>query len=216
MFTGLVEGKGRIVSLERTRSGWRLAVRAGRMARGVRKGGSVAVDGCCLTALGAARAGVLHFDVVPETWKRTTLRFRKPGDSVNLECPLCWGDPIGGHLVQGHVDGTGRVLRSGPRLALALPKALARYAVPKGSIALDGVSLTIASCEKDRIEVALIPETLRVTTLGLRKLGERLNVEMDRLAAIRLPALPRRPTRAHRARPRPKGRSSGARRASRS
>ena len=215
MFTGLVEGQGRIASLDRTRSGWRLSVLAGRLARGVRKGGSIAVDGCCLTALGAARRGLLSFDVVGETWKRTTLRYRKPGDPVNLERPLRWGDPLGGHLVQGHVDGTGRVLRPAPRLVVSLPASLAPHAVRKGSIALDGVSLTLARVRGNAVEAALIPETLRITTLGLRKAGDRINVEMDRLARG-LPALPRRPSRGRRAPRRASGRSSGARRAWRS
>ncbi len=188
MFTGLVQGKGRILSLARTRKGWRLTVLGGRFIRGVRAGESVAVDGCCLTALRSAKAGRLAFDVVPETWRRTTLRHRAPGDRVNLERPLRWGQRLDGHLVQGHVDGVGTVsgMARGreTRLRVALPRGLARDAVSKGSIALDGVSLTIARASRSAVEVALIPKTLRLTTLGLRGPGDRVNVEMDLLAKL--------------------------------
>ena len=204
MFTGLVEGMGRIVSLEKVRAGHRLAVRAGRLARGLKRGDSLAVDGCCLTALSAAKAGMLRFDVVGETWKRTTLRFRSPGDPVNLERPLRWGQRLGGHLVQGHVEATGRVLASGPRFRVRLPASLARDAVKKGSIALDGVSLTVAAKRGKVVEIALIPETLRRTTLGLRRAGDLVNVETDLLSPGR------------RGRPRGSGRPAGARRAGRS
>ena len=206
MFTGLVQGLGEIIAVAPGPAGWRLAVRAGALARGVRRGDSVAVDGCCLTAMGAPKTGRLSFDVVPETWKRTTLRLRRPGDPVNLEKALRWGDPLGGHLVQGHVDGTGRVLsRKGARLRVALPKAALRCALTKGSIALDGVSLTIALRGPGWIEVALIPETLARTTLGRRAAGEAVNVEADLVAKaalagrrLRLPGRPRtrrRPSR---------------------
>lgn len=188
MFTGLVQGMGRIHSLSRTPKGWRLTVLAGRLARGIRAGDSVAVDGCCLTALRSAKDGRLAFDVVPETWRRTTLRDRAPGDRVNLERPLRWGQRLDGHLVQGHVDGIGTV--SGmvrgreTRMRVALPRSLARYAVFKGSIALDGVSLTIARASGPVVDVALIPKTLRLTTLGLRRQGDHVNVEMDLLAKL--------------------------------
>ena len=216
MFTGLIEGQGRIVSLSPSGTARRLAVRAGRLARGVKRGDSVAVDGCCLTALSAARAGVLRFDVVGETWRLTTLSLRKPGDPVNLERPLRWGQRLGGHLVQGHVDGTSRVLSPGPRLRVRLPAALARQVVRKGSISLDGVSLTVAAKRGTVVEVALIPETLRKTTLGLRRPGDLLNVETDLLLRKRRPRLPRRPTRGRPGRPRGSRRPAGSRPAGRS
>lgn len=213
MFTGLIHGKGRILSIARTAKGWRLRIQAGRLARGVRAGESLAVDGCCLTALGRGRTGRLVFDVVPETWRRTTLRHRAPGDRVNLERPLRWGQRLDGHLVQGHVDGVGEVQRltrgRETRLRVSLARALSRYAIPKGSIALDGVSLTLAAVRPGAVEVALIPKTLRLTTLGLRRPGDRVNVEMDLLARLA----------ARRARPSPRrsrGRLSGAPRAGRS
>ena len=217
MFTGLVEGRGRIRSLRRAGAVWRLRVEGGRIARGVKPGGSVAVDGCCLTALGGARGGVLSFDVVAETWKRTTLKLRCPGDPVNLERPLRWGQRLGGHLVQGHVDGMARVLRNGERLVVSLPPGLSRYALPKGSIALDGVSLTISARRQSRIEIALIPKTRRTTTLGARLAGDLVNVEVDLMVKARLPAPPRsRPSRGRPPRPRRRGRSAGVRRAGRS
>lgn len=213
MFTGIVEGTGRIASIRRSGRVWRLEIRAGRIGRGVRRGGSVAVNGCCLTALGAARSGVLRFDLVQETWRRTAFRRLRQGDRVNLERPLRWGQPLGGHLVLGHVDGTGRVVSRTPdgRLKVALPAALRRWVVPKGSIALDGVSLTVARVLPAGLEAALIPETLRRTTLGAVRPGDPVNVEADLLLrkAWRL-------RRVRKAPPRPSRRPAGTGRALRS
>lgn len=224
MFTGLIRGSGRVLSVARHGRGWRLRL-AARGAWG-KAGDSVAVDGCCLTLAEPPAAGILAFDAVPETWRLTTLPDRRPGDRVNLERPLRWGEALHGHLVLGHVDARVRILRlrraqRETRLRVALPASLAGYAARKGSVALDGVSLTIAALGRGWLETALIPETLKRTTLGGRRPGDRVNLEMDALAKLagrprRLVRLlsPVRPTR--RARSGHRGRSTGARRAGRS
>jgi riboflavin synthase len=177
---------GRVRSVEPSPFGLRLVVEAGRLAGETAVGDSVAVDGCCLTVV--AREGeALAFDAVPETLARTTLQDRRPGDRVNLELPLRPIDRLGGHFVQGHVDGVACVLSrrrdgSGERMRISLPDALRGQVVPKGSIAVDGVSLTVAAVGADGFEVALIPRTLETTTLGARREGDRVNVEGDILA----------------------------------
>lgn len=148
-------------------------------------GESIAVSGCCLTLVGPPSDGTLGFDVVAETLGKTTLGGLRPGDAVNLERSLRASDLIGGHLVQGHVDGVGvveRVAEGGERrVTIRPPTALMRYMIPKGSVAIDGVSLTIAETRPDAgvIEIALIPVTLERTTLGALRPGDRVNVESD-------------------------------------
>ena len=187
MFTGIVCERGRIVSAESNGSGAvRLRIAAARTAPETKIGDSVAVSGCCLTAVEAAD-GELAFDAVAETLARTTLGALVAGDDVNLEPALRAGEPLGGHYVQGHVDGTARVRTHDPdgegtRLWLDLPEALLRYCVEKGSIAVDGVSLTIAELDADGIAIALVPHTLRETTLGGLEPGDEVNVEADVLA----------------------------------
>jgi riboflavin synthase len=187
VFTGIVRERGRIVSAETNGSGsLRLRISATRIAPETRIGDSIAVSGCCLTAVEAAD-GELAFDAVAETLARTTLRKLGAGDDVNLEPALRAGEPLGGHYVQGHVDGTARVRANDPdgegaRLWLDLPEPLLRYCVEKGSIAVDGVSLTIAELDADGIAIALVPHTLRETTLGGLEPGDEVNVEVDVLA----------------------------------
>ena len=187
MFTGIVCERGRIVSAESNGSGAvRLRIAAARTAPETKIGDSVAVSGCCLTAVEAAD-GELAFDAVAETLARTTLGALVAGDDVNLEPALRAGEPLGGHYVQGHVDGTARVRTHDPdgegtRLWLDLPEPLLRYCVEKGSIAVDGVSLTIAELDADGIAIALVPHTLRETTLGGLEPGDEVNVEADVLA----------------------------------
>ena len=187
MFTGIVCERGRIVSAESNGSGAvRLRIAAARTAPETKIGDSVAVSGCCLTAVEAAD-GELAFDAVAETLARTTLGALVAGDDVNLEPALRAGEPLGGHYVQGHVDGTACVRTHDPdgdgtRLWLDLPEALLRYCVEKGSIAVDGVSLTIAELDADGIAIALVPHTLRETTLGGLEPGDEVNVEADVLA----------------------------------
>lgn len=186
MFTGLVAAMGRVRSFAPSPAGARLVVEAGRLASEVSAGDSVAVDGCCLTAV--AREGeALVFDVVPETLARTTLGDRRPGDRVNLELPLRPTDRLGGHFVQGHVDGVARVVwkrreGGGERMGVSIPDVLRGQVVAKGSIAVDGVSLTVAAVGAEAFEVALVPQTLQATTLGARREGDRVNVEGDILA----------------------------------
>ena len=186
MFTGIVRERGRVVAAEPNGDGLRLRVEAPETASAAAPGDSVAVSGCCLTVT-AVTNGSLTFDAVPETIARTNLGRLAAGAEVNIEPALRAGEPLGGHFVQGHVDGTARVERldpegDGARLALALPPSLLRYCVEKGSVAVDGVSLTIAALRDDGIEIALVPFTLEHTTLGAAAPGEELNVEVDLLA----------------------------------
>jgi riboflavin synthase len=171
VFTGIVQERGRVQSLE---SG-RLVVESS-LEPGL--GDSVAVNGVCLTVVDASN-GTLSFDLLDETIARA-----KPfGAEVNLEPALRAGEPLGGHYVQGHVDGVGRVRSfEGERLSVEAPQEILRYCVEKGSIALDGVSLTIAALQDDAFEVALVPHTLEVTTLGALGPGDPVNLEVDVLA----------------------------------
>jgi riboflavin synthase alpha subunit len=185
MFTGIIRERGRVVSAERNGGGLRLRIAAPTTAKAA-LGDSVAVSGCCLTVT-VADGGTLEFDAVPETIQRTTLGGLVQGAEVNLEPALRAGEPLGGHFVQGHVDGRGRVGAfdregEGARLRLELQPELLRYCVEKGSIAVDGVSLTIAALLGDGVEVALVPFTLAHTTLGALAPGAEVNVEVDLLA----------------------------------
>lgn len=182
MFTGIVRELGRIEGLEETADGARLDVRAPEISAGVSVGDSVSVSGVCLTVV-SAEADLLTFDVVPETMRRSTLGRLSAGDPVNLEPALQAGDPLGGHFVQGHVDGIARVRRAMEEgLELEAAPELLRYVVEKGSIALDGVSLTVATLDGDAFSVALVPHTKAVTTLGRAAPGDELNIEVDMLA----------------------------------
>ena len=186
MFTGIVRELGRVDALDGGADGVRLRVDGPETAGQAGPGDSVAVDGVCLTVVEAAE-GVLSFDAVPETLARTTLGRLGRGDAVNLEPALRAGEQLGGHLVQGHVDAVGRVRSVGPegggvRLEVSVPAELRRYCVEKGSICMQGVSLTIASLDDDGVSVALIPHTLSVTTLGGLGPGDEVNLEVDVLA----------------------------------
>lgn len=185
MFTGIVEAMGEVVRVEPTPDGSRIWIRCPSIDD-AEIGGSVALDGVCLTVT-AHRDGATSFDVSPETLDRTTLGGRRAGDGVNVERPLRVGAELGGHMVQGHVDGVGTVDAvtrdaDGVRVAVRVPGALSRYVVEKGSVTLDGVSLTVTEIEGDRLAVALIPHTLEVTTFGGKARGDRVNVEVDVLA----------------------------------
>ena len=179
MFTGLIQGTARVAALDEGR----LRLEA---ALDVAEGDSVAVNGVCLTATGVGD-GAFGADVMPETLRRTSLGALAPGDHVNVELPLRAGDPMGGHVVQGHVDGTGTVdsvTEEGfARLVrVSAPAELLRYVVEKGSIAVDGVSLTVFEVDDDGFTVSLIPETLERTTLGDAAPGRTVNLEVDVLA----------------------------------
>jgi riboflavin synthase len=186
VFTGIVRELGRVESVDATAGGARLTIHAPETAARTALGDSVSVNGVCLTAT-AADDGTLAFDAVPETLARSTLGSLAPGAPVNLEPALRAGEPLGGHVVQGHVDGVARVVSldpegGGARLTLELPGGLARYAVEKGSVTIDGVSLTVAGLDGGRIAIALVPHTLAATTLGGLTPGDEVNVEADILA----------------------------------
>jgi len=186
VFTGIVQSTGQIASIAPRQGGVRLSVDTGPLAFEVREGDSVAVDGCCLTVVGASGAR-LEFDAIPETLRRTTLGQRAPGDPVNLELPLRPMDRLGGHFVQGHVDAVSEVVARRAQgddvvMTFRLPPVLRGHIVEKGSVAVDGVSLTVASVEGGTFSVALIPHTLSVTTLGRRGPGDAVNLEGDVLA----------------------------------
>lgn len=184
MFTGIVEEVGEILAAASVGSIRRLTVRAATTLDGSDLGASVAVNGACLTVV-AREAGTLAFDVGPETIERTTLGRLTPGSAVNLERPLRLGTPLGGHLVLGHVDGVATVnevtrVESTARVRIALPDPeFAALLVPKGSVAVDGVSLTVAALAGAAFEVMLIPHTLAATTLGRLRAGQAVNVEAD-------------------------------------
>jgi riboflavin synthase len=187
MFTGIVEELGEVVAVDRLPGdAARLTVSAPSVTRDAQAGDSIAVDGVCLTAT-LVTPGWFTADVMKETLDRSTLEALAAGDPVNLERAATLQTRLGGHLVQGHVDGTGRVLTREPAehwqvLAVGLPPELARYLVPKGSVAVDGVSLTVISAAEDSFTVSLIPTTLERTTLGRRRPGDPVNVEVDVLA----------------------------------
>ena len=176
MFTGIVEELGSVVSLD----GPRLRISARAVLGGVALGDSTAVNGCCLTVVDFdCDAGWWEADVSDETFSRTNLGDLKPGDPVNLERPLRLADRLGGHLVQGHVDAVGEVVEPVPDLRVRMPAELTRYVVEKGSITVDGVSLTVVDALDDGFTVAIIPHTAAVTTLGVRGPGDRVNLEVD-------------------------------------
>ena len=182
MFTGIVRELGRVEAVEDTRDGVRVRVRAPETGANARVGDSVSVSGVCLTAIDVAD-GVIAFDAVPETLRRSTLGRLAQGADVNLEPALRAGDPVGGHFVQGHVDRVGRVRRvTGEGLEIEAPAEILRYCVEKGSIAVEGVSLTIAEFGDDSFAVALVPHTKEVTTLGRVGAGDEVNLEVDMLA----------------------------------
>jgi riboflavin synthase len=188
MFTGIVEGTGTVAALAAAddASGARLEVEAPFLAGDLRLGESVAVNGCCLTVAQATAAGFAA-DLVAETLRRTALGGLAAGDLVNLERPMALGGRLGGHLVQGHVDGVARVLDrtaagDGQEVRIELPAELQRYVVEKGSVAVDGVSLTVAGVGPGWFAVALVPHTLEVTTLGRRRPGDPVQLEVDVVA----------------------------------
>ena len=185
MFTGLVAQVGELSSIERSDAGARLRIDA-ELASDLEAGDSVSVSGVCLTAT-SVRDGGFDVDVMNQTLALTSLGDLEAGRRVNLEPALRASDRLGGHIVQGHVDGTGRVVDVSAdgfarRIVVELPGELGRYVIERGSIALDGVSLTVASLEGSAIAVSLIPETLERTTLGGLETGQRVNVEVDLLA----------------------------------
>lgn len=177
MFTGIVEEMGSVAAFE----GTRLRIAAQLVLVDVKLGDSIAVNGCCLTLVEQGD-GWWEADVSDETLARTSLRGIKIGSPLNLERSVRLADRLGGHLVQGHVDGVGQVLQPVPELQVRIPIELMKYVVEKGSITVDGVSLTVVAPTADTFTVAIIPHTSDVTTLGTKRPGDRVNIEVDVLA----------------------------------
>ncbi|MEU3560163.1 riboflavin synthase [Kitasatospora sp. NPDC006786] len=199
MFTGIIEELGEVVSIQEIGDSSRIRLRGPVVCTGARHGDSIAVNGVCLTVVDgpaelAAGTGEFSADVMAETLHRSSLGELAPGSRVNLERAMALGDRLGGHLVQGHVDATGRLLSREPGerdaagdlrwevLRFSLPGTISRYLVEKGSITVDGVSLTVVEAAQDSFTVSLIPATLALTTLGAKGVGESVNLEVDVLA----------------------------------
>lgn len=186
VFTGIVEELGEVVALEELGDSARLTVRGPLVTAGAAAGDSIAINGVCLTVTDSSD-GTFIADVMGETLSRSSLGALGRGSAVNLERPMPLGGRLGGHLVQGHVDGTGTITQRHPGerwdvMRISIPPPLARYVVEKGSIAVDGISLTISALGGDWIEVSLIPETLARTTLGRKQPGDVVNLEVDMIA----------------------------------
>jgi riboflavin synthase len=189
MFTGIIEETGIVATIKPTAKSIALTIQAGKIARGLKLGASVAVNGCCLTVVKLTKRGkstLLQFDMLQESWRRTNLQFARPGAIVNLERPLRADGELGGHFVTGHVDGLGKIVRwekSGTDhvLDIAAPAEVMRYLIFKGSIAVDGISLTVAAVQKKTFRIWIIPHTFAVTTLRERKVGDAVNLEADLL-----------------------------------
>jgi riboflavin synthase len=177
VFTGIVEEKGKV----RARSGSRLEIESRVVLEDSGIGASIAVNGCCLTVVERGDDWWVA-DVSDETWSRTNLGNLAVGDPVNLERPMAAGGRFGGHVVLGHVDAVGEVVNPVPALVVRIPRDLMRYVVEKGSCTVDGISLTVFNLTDDTFEVAVIPHTADVTTLGHRRVGDTVNIEIDVLA----------------------------------
>ena len=177
MFTGIVEELGRLESLD----GGRLRIAATRVIEDASIGDSIAVNGCCLTVV-ASGDDWWEADVSDETVSRTSLASLQPGDGINLERAVKVSDRLGGHIVQGHVDGVGKVIDPVPDLRVEVPAGMTRYLVEKGSVTVDGVSLTVVDALDDGFTVAIIPHTAEVTTLGAKRPGDLVNLEVDVMA----------------------------------
>jgi riboflavin synthase len=191
MFTGIVEETGTIERIKPSAKSIELVVKAKTSARGLKLGDSVAVNGCCLTVvkLSPAKKGggkLVHFDLLQETWNRTSLNNAKVGSLVNLERALAVGERLGGHFVTGHIDGTGKIIRweragQDHVLEIEAPADVMRYIIFKGSIAVDGISLTVAKVARKSFRIWIIPHTFEVTVLSERSVGDLVNLEADML-----------------------------------
>jgi riboflavin synthase len=189
MFTGIIEETGQVESIQRSSTAIQLVVRTSVCGRDLKIGDSVAVNGCCLTVTKLTRKGkqkLARFDLLEETWQRTNLQFAKPGSLVNLERALRADSRLGGHFVTGHIDGIGRITRwerngADHVLDIAAPPDVMRYVIFKGSIAVDGISLTVAAVQRKSFRIWIIPHTFAVTALRERKKGDSVNLEADML-----------------------------------
>jgi len=178
VFTGIVEELGKVGS----RNGSRLRINSTTVLEGSDLGASIAVNGCCLTVVATDGSTYWDADVSDETYSRTNLGSLKAGDVVNLERPMALGERLGGHMVLGHVDAVGHVVSPAPDLVVRIPRDLMHLIVEKGSVTVDGISLTAFDLSADTFRVAVIPHTTAITTLGVRKPGDAVNIEMDVLA----------------------------------
>jgi riboflavin synthase len=178
VFTGIVEELGKVGS----RNGSRLRINSTTVLEGSDLGASIAVNGCCLTVVATDGSSYWDADVSEETFSRTNLGSLQTGDVVNLERPMALGERLGGHMVLGHVDAVGHVVSPAPDLVIRIPRDLMHLIVEKGSVTVDGISLTAFDLTADTFRVAVIPHTTAVTTLGVRKVGDAVNIEMDVLA----------------------------------
>jgi riboflavin synthase len=181
MFTGIVEELGHLVSASRSGSTTRLAFAASLVTEDVEIGDSIAVNGCCLTVIEHS-ATSFAVDAIEETLSRTNLGHLAEGEAINLERSLALGDRLGGHLVQGHVDGVGVIVEAAPHLCIEVPPDLGPYLVEKGSVTVDGCSLTIVAVSPDQIRIEIIPHTSALTTLGRKSRGALVNLEVDIVA----------------------------------
>ncbi len=179
MFTGLIEEVGEVKKTVRTQTGIKVQISAAKSLTGTKPGDSINVDGVCLTAV-EIFTDFFIFDIVSETMLRTTLGKLRVKDRVNLERALKLGDRLGGHMVAGHIDGTGKIVKTAPgRFSVRIPPSLEDYLFPTSSIAVDGVSLTVQEARQCTVDIALIPHTIRETTLGEKKIGSMVNIEVD-------------------------------------
>ena len=189
MFTGIVEEAGTVEAIRPTKKAIQLIVRAHAVGRGLKPGASVAVNGCCLTVVKLSSRGkdrLIQFDLLQESWRLTNMQFAKVGSLVNLERPLRADGELGGHFVTGHVDGLGRITKwervgRDHMLDIAAPPEVMRYMIHKGSIAVDGISLTVAAVKKTSFRIWIIPHTYEITALHDRKVGDAVNLEADLL-----------------------------------
>jgi len=183
MFTGIVKGVGEIVGVRKEGDSISIDVRPEFEIKDISRGDSISIDGVCLTVVDIAK-GVLRFDISPETLKRSTLKDIKRGDRVNMEPAITLSTPLGGHLVTGHVDCTAKIVKKINRgrhwiYVFEIPKYISRYIIEKGSIAVDGISLTINSCGENSFEVNIIPETAKMTNILKKDVGDLVNIETD-------------------------------------
>ena len=186
MFTGIIEGMGTIIRFDnntKTRSEAKMMVNLGKLARGLRVGDSVAINGVCLTAIYIAK-GMAKFELVGETINKTNLGSLENGDRVNIERSLKIGDRLEGHFVLGHIDGLGTISKINKQsnqvqIWIELPNELSKYVAKKGSITVDGISLTIVDKIKNKFSISIIPHTMKMTNLGMKKIGDKVNIETD-------------------------------------
>jgi len=186
MFTGIIEGLGSIVMFDKktsNRSAAKMKIKLDKIAKGLKIGDSVAINGVCLTAVNISK-GITEFEMIGETIKKTNLGSLEPGDQVNIERSLKVGERLEGHFVLGHVDGVGVIFKiekqiNQVQIWIKIPKELSKHIIKKGSITIDGISLTIVDKLKDQFSVSIIPHTMQVTNLGYKKIGDKVNIETD-------------------------------------